>query len=222
MIIPRLFLDRNVALTPKGYRAIAHERPRRSIFTVEKHRFFPTEEEAWQWLRDRKAESSVKFSTQSVLWVSDDLVPTIPYTLPRLTTERTHDGILTVHLDGMRIAIAKTGRELKRQIADYPPAQCLYTVPCKHCGRLPIVNLHAGTLSHKHRDCKITVVMPHDPRTPPPMQIAVWNRKLANRPREAKLTPMTMPHFMVLGALREPTDNDFMKRLRRIEAIFIE
>ena len=64
--------------------------------------------------------------------------------------------------------------------------------------------------------------MIRDPLTPSPMQIAVWNRKLSQRIRPTKLIPMSRPHFMILGALREPTEFDMVKRIRKFETYTLD
>jgi hypothetical protein len=226
MVIPRLFLERTVIHTSKGYRVAAHTRPRLSIFTRIRYHYFPTLPEAEEWMRQRWIEgrgTRSTLTTQSVLWVTDKLVATVPYTLPTMTTERTADGQLSVWLNGFKVATdARTGRDLKQQLLNHRIADCLSVEPCRRCGRMPRVNLHLGTLEHRHDDCNIHVKMVQDTLTPSPMQIAVWNNRLCRRIRPAKLLPMTRPHFMILGALREPTEHDFAKRIRKFEAYVIE
>lgn len=229
MVIPRLFLERTVIHTPKGYRVTAHTRPRLSIFTRIRYHYFPTLPEAEEWMRQRWIEgrgTRSTLTTQSVLWVSDALMPVLQYNLPALTTERTTEGDnvgLSVWLNGFKVATdARTGRDLKRQLLNHRIADCLSVEPCRRCGRMPRVNLHNGTLEHRHDDCIIQVKMVSDILTPPPMQIAVWNNRLCRRIRPAKLLPMTRPHFMILGALREPTEHDFARKMRKIEAYVID
>ena len=169
-------------------------------------------------------------TTQSVLWVVPDLVITLPYKLPSMTTTRENGSLsggsgsgLSVWLNGIKVATdARTGRDLKRQLLLSPLADCLHAVPCNRCGRLPHVNLHAGTLEHRHKDCGTQIKMVRDSLTPSPVQIALWNRKLYRRPGTTTLLPLSRPHFMILGVLREPTEFDRVKRIRRIEAYSLD
>jgi hypothetical protein len=226
MVIPRLFLERTVIHTPKGYRVAAHTRPRLSIFTRVRYHYFPTLSEAEEWMRQRWIEgrgTRSTLTTQSVLWVTDGLMPVLQYKLPTMTTERTDDGKLTVWLNGFKVATdAHTGRDLKRQLLNHTIADCLSVNPCPRCGRMPKVNLHLGTLEHRHDDCILQIKMVRDTLTPPPMQIAVWNNKISRRIRPTRLIPMTRPHFMILGALREPTEHDFAKRIRKFETYTLD
>jgi len=217
MVIPRLFIEHQIPLTKRGYQVIVHERPRRSIFTVTKSRYFGTLAAANAWI----ARVSVKHNpdrktTESVLWVSDSLVPTLPYsTLPRLDSDGKN-----LWLNGtLIVSNARSGRDAWDQMKDFPAAACLKALPCNCCGKIPTIRLHTGTLEHRVKGCRTVINTIADPLTPLPMQIAVWNRKLYKRNLPATLLPMTRPHFMVLGALREPTENDFFKKIRKIETM---
>lgn len=217
MVIPRLFIEHQIILTKKGYRVMAHERPRRSIFTIAKPYHFDTLEEANAWIARVSARHNAdRKTTESVLWVSDSLVPTLPYsTLPRLDSDGKN-----LWLNGtLIVSNARSGREAWDQMKDFPLAAFLKALPCRNCGRIPTIRLHAGTLEHNVKGCRTAVSTIADPLTPLPMQISVWNRKLYRRNLPATLLPMTRPHFMVLGALREPTENDFFKKIRKIETM---
>ena len=194
-----------------------HVRPRKSIFAKPRVRVFPTREEAEQWMRETYlAGLSPRKTTRTVLWITDNLVPTMPYAgLPEF---RYHES--TIYLDGQTVATNfQTGKELKRQLLNHPKGKFLSALPCLKCGRLPRINLKDGTLSHTHEDCPTHVVMTTHALTPPPLQIAVWNRFLRRRKRLTKLEPVGLANFMILGALREPTDYELTGRIRNIEIL---
>ena len=216
MVIPRTFIERTVIPTRRGWRVTIHSRPRKSIFTKQpRAKLFDTEADALEWMRGEWL-ASPRRTTRSVMWVTDGLVPTQPYSgLPELRTRGT-----TIYLDGQTVATGyQTGRELKRQILNHPRGNCLSAVPCAKCGRLPRINLINGTLVHTHEDCPTWVRMDPHALTPPPLQIAVWNRRLWRRLQNTHLEPMTIPHFMILGALREPTEHELVGRIRNIEIL---
>jgi hypothetical protein len=213
MIIPRTFIENTVTLTPQGWRAIVHTRKRESIFADAKEHFFDTEAEAREFLAGIFQAQPDRFCTATVLRVGDNLVITAPYAkLPKLLIA---DGILT--LNGMTVGSTEDTRKLKRAVAEHPLGACLLAEPCLNCGRLPKLNLTRRTLTHRHSDCKLRYTTMPDELIPLPVQVAVWNRYLSKRRKPTKLEPMTRPHFMVLGTLREPTENDAAKKFKRYE-----
>lgn len=236
MFIPRTFLEFTPVHTRRGWQATAHIRPKKSLFTVARKRYFPTEYEAQQWLRETWATANLRTTTSrgrprvyhAALWVSDCLIPTAPYAaLPelRITGSGYHGGTQGTtgsdyYLGGTPLATnVRTGADLKRGILAHPLGRHLTVQPCERCGRMPVVNLREGTLEHRREGCPITVSMPPDLLTPPAMQIALWNRFLRSRRKRTKLDPMTRPHFMILGALREPSERDLTRRIRGIEVM---
>lgn len=215
MVIPRTFIETAVTPTKRGWQAIVHTRPSSSIFTKARKHYFPTEEEAREFLkRIWQEQPHGRYSTQTVLRVADNLVLTAPYeSIPKMLW---HDGTLT--LNGMTVAQnADSSASLKRAVSEHPLGDCLLALPCSHCGRLPSVRITEGTIQHKHADCKLAYRTSPDELLPLPVQVAVWNKYLRRRPRETKLLPLTRPHFMILGVLREPTEHDAIRKIRRYE-----
>lgn len=230
MVIPRTFIETAIPHTRKGWRVAVHVRPRTSIFTRVRYHHFPTHAEADQWARKLWLEGNQnrrrtnrgfvqRLTTRTVMWVRDDLIPTGPYEgLPEFRAVR-HTTGLTLWIEGVLVAEGLTsGRAIKRAILRHPEGSALCARVCA-CGRLPKIDLAAGTLTHDTSDCPVRIHMPADPLTPPPLQIAVWNRYFSRRRRVTKLLPMTRPHFMILGALREPSERDMMRKIRAVEVI---
>lgn len=231
MVIPRTYIETEIPHTRKGWRVTVHSRPRKSLFPRPKARYFPTYEEARAWAgelwlagnadrRRTRLGFASRLSTRTVLWVRPDLIPTGPYAdLPEVRAVRHATG-LTVWLAGtLLVADCGSRKTLKRAILDHPLGEHLCVKPCSRCGRMPRIDLAAGTLTHRREDCDMRIHMPYDLLTPTPLQIALWNRFFSRRRKATKLDPVTRPIYMMLGALREPSERDMMRRIRAIEVI---
>ena len=231
MVIPRTFIAKDVIPTPEGWQVTVWRRPRETIFSKPHYHYFPTEEEAREYLRSVWREGNLteegrkaKFTTKAVWWVSDDLVLTRPYTGLPSVTSTVQDGLLKVWVDGVQIAEAKATKStpvqgLKAQIASHPLGECLLARVCYRCRRLPRINPIEGTLTHLHKDCLNKFKLIADPLTPPTVQIAVWNKELADRFMPATAKPVLRPDFMVLGVMKYPSDLERIKKISKIESL---
>lgn len=229
MVIPRTFISRDVVPTPEGWQVTVWRRPRETIFSKAHYHLFPTEEEARDYLRTVWKDGNLteegrkaKFTTRSVWWVSDDLVLTRPYANLPSVTATVIDGIVKVWVDGVQIADNKGTKGLKSQIAAHPLGECLLAETCLRCRRLPIVNLTTGTLTHSHRDCPTKFRMDPHPLITTAVQIALWNREIAGRIIPASARPLLPPDYMVLGVLRQQTETDQSRKIRKIASIVFD
>lgn len=233
MVIPRTFISKHVIPTPKGWQVTVWLRPRESIFSKPHYRFFPTEEEARDYLRDTWKQgnlqadgSKAKYTTKSVVWISDDMIPTRAFSgLPTVTTA-VEDGRVKVWVDGLQIAEANTTRPfvrgLKQQIASHPLGECLIAMPCGICRRLPRINLLEGTFTHNHSNCFNKFQSMPDPLIPLPLQIAAWNKIISLRPKSGRALPLHRPDYWVLGVLRHPNLDDHHKKICKIESFVFD
>lgn len=227
MVIPRTFVDKAVIPTPKGWRVTVWRRPRDTIFSKAHYHYFPSEDDARNYQRTLWREGNLtetgkkaKYTTKSVLWVSDDLTLTKAYANLPSVTSIVQDEQLKVWVDGVQIAeiVAKnplTG--LKAQIAAHPLGECLLAKVCYLCRRLPQINLIAGTLTHNHSDCVSRFRIDPDPLTPTAVQVAIWNNKIADRFIAAEAIPLLRPDLMVLDVIDYPSETERVKKLSKIE-----
>lgn len=212
MIIPRTFIESAPILTPRGWRATVHVRPEKSVWTKPVHTYHDTEEEArahltaiWQ------DQPHGRFCVQTVLRIGENLTLTGEYAkLPEMLVSGD-----TVTINGM--TVGNITDDLKRAVVDHPLGDCLIALPCRFCGRLPRLRIRDGTLYHRHDDCKLRYRFDPDPLVPLTVQVRLWNRYLRKRNKPTRLVPVSRAHLMILGVLREPTEHDAVKRIRKYE-----
>jgi hypothetical protein len=217
MIIPRTFIESVPILTPRGWRAAVHTRPAKQIWTQVTHTYHDTEQDVRDYLaRIWNDQPHGRYCVQTVLRITDSLQLTGEYAkLPALLVA---NDVLT--LNGMTVSPIAHG--LKRAVVAHPLGDCLLALPCAFCGRLPRLRIRDGTLHHRHKDCKLAYQFEPDPLVPLTVQVRLWNRYLRRRNKPTRLLPLSRAHLMILGVLREPTELDAVKRIRKYEVVVID
>lgn len=200
------------AILQMGYSFIVetHVKKQGRFFHVKKQTKFPTQADAQTY---QKSEILA-----GARWIRTDMVPTQEFkNLPEVKAWKSASGGLNVSIDGRTIASNIADRfALKGAIQSHPKAKHLTTLPCRRCATLPRVNLTTNTL---HHECDAHSIFMDDPLIPITLKIATWNTHFANRRSKLKLQPVTTPHLISLGMVREPSNRDMVRRIRKIEIL---
>ena len=200
------------AIIQMGYSFIVetHVKQRGRFFHVKKQTKFPTQAEAQTY---QKSEILA-----GARWIRTDMIPTQEFKdLPEVKAWKSPSGKLNVSIDGRTIASNITDRSvLTAAIRAHPKGKFLSACPCRRCGTLPRVNLSANTLRH---ECDAHSIFIDNPLIPIALKIATWNIHLSKKRSKLKLQPVTIPHLISLGMIREPSNRDMMRRIRKIETL---
>jgi hypothetical protein len=146
------------------------------------------------------------------------MVPTQDFTdLPDIRAWKDPEGALTVTVDG-RTVIARTTdpRALRDALKAHPRADQMTSEPCRRCSGVPRINLAQNILKHK---CEFHDIEMADPMIPLAIKIAAWNLHFSKRRSKLTIGEVTMPHMIALGFMREPSDRDMMRRIRKVETL---
>jgi hypothetical protein len=205
-----IYVDPAVTEKPNGFAVTVYDREGRNFYHKRQTHVFPT------------LETAKQFQTDTILaggrWTRTDMVPTQDFTdLPDIRAWKDPNGALTVTVDG-RTVIARTTdpQALKAAIRAHPKASALSSEPCRRCGGNPRINLSQNTLKHECEFHKIEIV---DPLIPVTIKIAAWNLHFSKRRSKLRLGEVYMAHFVALGFMREPSDRDMLRRIRKVEVI---
>jgi hypothetical protein len=191
-----------------------HARYSGSRFMKTETREFPDYHTANQWCREQ-----ILMGAQ---WMRLDSTPTTP--MPDLKAWKTGEQ-LTVAVDGHVIAETDSPRVVREALSRHPE---LLSVPCARCGGLPRVDLCGNVLSHMREGkrgkrypaegCDKLIYL-EEPRVPMAQKIHAWNTCLGPRVRKLRMDPVTIPHLLEMGILREPTMKEVEARIRRVEVL---
>lgn len=204
-----IYIEPEIAYIQKRYRVTTHNREGRIFYHRIITKRFMTQQEAKAY----QAEELLKGGRL----LRSDVIPTQDFTdLPDIRAWKDPDGTLTVTVDG-RTVIANTTdpRALRDAIRAHPKAELLTPRPCRRCGAKPRVNFTLNRLYHLCESHDVKIV---EPLIPIGIKIAAWNLHFSRR-RKAITVVVSVPHLIALGFLREPSERDFNRHLRKVEVI---
>ena len=158
-------------------------------------------------------------------WLRTDVVPTRPFKgVPDIRAWRNADKTVSVFVDGRTlVAHAASGREITRAVRAHPRFEEISCRPCRICYQKPRVDMVRETIVHKCKLKGMKIRHGHDLKMIDPiisigLKIAMWNLHLSKRCKPLNME-VGIPHFMAKGIMRDPSQRDMLRRVRKIELL---